>query len=170
MSTIGWWLRPFVVVLAAGCAGVRPRSVRSEVPFAKEVGVLYRLAVDCYVVDLVEGTGMPLLSPDGARHYGLPLPVSSSHIGQTSAAGRITAVVPQGSIVEVVDVQRKRSLEYDIIMYHVSVRGFLPRVPRVLNGYRLFTQGGGLPAILPGVGERLEQAADEPVLDKPPPP
>jgi hypothetical protein len=145
-----------------GCAGLAPRNVRAEPRYSATLGQRFELGVSCYVFFPSGTKEVPLLSPDNAPHERLPLPVDAKHIGHVFAEGKIIGIVPKGTVFRIVDVVRKTSLEYDILMYYVALEIPSDGIPATLNAYRLFNQYEDVPSIIPKFGKRVGPVREGP--------
>ena len=117
------------------------------------LGKQFKLLVNCYVVDIPD-TDINIVSPDNAKYYGLPMPVNQNNVGKSFRDGKIIAIIPKDSVFKITDIVRKKSFEYDIIMYYVSFD--FPQFKK-LNGYRIFSRDGNVPSILPKFAKELKK-------------
>lgn len=128
-------------VLIYGC--VRVESLAGSAREPSCMGKVYKLKVNCYVVRPKWKEKTLVLSPDEAVHEGLPLPVNKEHIGKSFQGELIVDIMNSGTVLQVVDIERLSSYEYNILMPHVRVIGGSTNSNVIFNAYRLFSRDTG---------------------------
>jgi hypothetical protein len=113
----------------------------------------YALDVDCYLFRYSdEPNSLVLLGPTGADSsnfcFGKRMNVDTKLVNKKVGVCLVLGILPKGTIIEIVDVRRTYTFEYDIYHFDVVVEGDLGSSYGKLDAMWLIKKrGGGKPPI-----------------------
>lgn len=97
-----------VSVSGAGCL-TRVTDMNETAPYREQIGALYELVSDCYVVTLRDVDELCLVN--GRSQVRLPLPVDARHIGESTRDVNIKGVLPRGTRLRVAAIWERGSFD-----------------------------------------------------------
>jgi hypothetical protein len=126
------------LTFACGCVTESVIVLNQTAPYAELMHSRYRLVEDCYIVSFTDSSRKDVyLTPGTVSYYRFPVPVTAEHIGEVVEKQKIMAVLPKGTVLEVIDIRRTRSVDYDHVHYFVRTVDDAVVPWNRLNAYRL---------------------------------